>query len=334
MSAKGFTVQTNGCGRFEMRKEFKAQRTMPLLVGLGVLALGISWFYFGMEKKDEISTGFGIMPMLGFFVALVGIAGVIRGLYHFVDGYSIVVEGGELTYGGILTPRNKIQLSKAKWKLIPYEGPQGGLSIRPFIEMLFPSTGLFIDIENGQAVRVYPGRLSLKQAKEIDVLLSPQLGPIPWPVEAPPDTRTPQQRFIASLPPAMAAEFESYIQQWMKSRCTMEWTDFATGIVFALSVSWNRISIEIFKSYTEMVVIMSKSDARRRGLPDEIYQGYKRELMDIPVFASAFAKKLDAVLFADMQIDDFRLLLKATDAFASSLITANYRTKGNHTHTS
>ena len=127
--------------------------------------------------------------------------------------------------------------------------------------------------------------------------------------------------FIASLPSIIAGELEPLIQQWMNSGYTIYWGK----VGFSLRLIWKGKLRTIFEAYPKYVGITQEKRAKEFELPDEIYQAYKKELMTVSVFASTFASgrgHVKYVNYENIKTDDFRLLLNATDKFASAIVNA------------
>lgn len=126
------------------------------------------------------------------------------------------------------------------------------------------------------------------------------------------------REFVASLPSAIASEFEPLIQQWMNSGYTIYWGQ----VGFSLRLPWKGKVRTIFEAYPKNFGITQEKRAKEFELPAEIYRAYKEELMTVPVFASTFASgrgHIKYVNYENIKIDDFRLLLNATDKFASAI---------------
>ena len=130
------------------------------------------------------------------------------------------------------------------------------------------------------------------------------------------------REFVASLPSPIAIEFEPVIQQWINSGYTVYWGK----VGFSLRLSWHAKMRTIFEAYPKYVGITQAKRVKQSGLPADIYQAYKEELMAVQVFAGAFASgrgHVKNVNYEDIQIDEFRLLLNATDRFASAITNAD-----------
>lgn len=134
--------------------------------------------------------------------------------------------------------------------------------------------------------------------------------------EVKPTSRTNLAVFTASLPSDIKDAFKSYIDRWMKAGYTIYWGK----VGFSLRTPWKGQMLTVFDAYPSVLsIILTEKWAHRFKLPEEIYQGYRDELMKSPTLGSIVAAGRKYANYEDLSADDVALILQSTDRFVSEL---------------
>lgn len=134
--------------------------------------------------------------------------------------------------------------------------------------------------------------------------------------EAKPTSKTNSAVFIASLPSSIKDSFKAYIERWMKAGYTIYWGK----VGFSLRIQWRGTVITIFDAYPNNTsIILTEKWAHQYELPEDVYQGYRDELMKSPILGSAVAAGRKYMNYEDITADDVILILNSTDKFVAEL---------------
>ncbi|MFC2024284.1 hypothetical protein ACFLTJ_01715 [Chloroflexota bacterium] len=133
--------------------------------------------------------------------------------------------------------------------------------------------------------------------------------------EEPPTGRMNLPVFIASLSSDIRDHFKSYLERWMKAGYTIHWAKAS----FSLGIPWGGKLIYFFDAYSYCIGIFTEKLMSQHKLPMEVFERYKKELMESPVLGSLVTAGRRYPNYADMTPDDVILILQSTDNFMSEL---------------
>ena len=127
--------------------------------------------------------------------------------------------------------------------------------------------------------------------------------------------RTTLPVFVASLPSAIAEDFRSHIERWMKTGYTIYWGQ--SGL--SLRLYWNGRLRTICDAYPDSIGILMDKYVEEWDLPRESYYRYKDVLMASALIGSVFASGKKYVYYDNLSGDEIRLLLDSIDRLAQDI---------------
>jgi len=133
--------------------------------------------------------------------------------------------------------------------------------------------------------------------------------------EEKPTGRTNFPIFVASLPSNIRDNFRSYLERWMKAGYVIYWGK----VGFSLRIPWKGKLVTIFDAYPYSLGLFSEKLTNQYGLPMDIFEKYKSEIMNSPVLGSLMTAGRRYLNYTDMTPDDVILVLQSTDKFVHEL---------------
>lgn len=121
-----------------------------------------------------------------------------------------------------------------------------------------------------------------------------------------------EKTFKSSVPKEFADLFIPILEGWISDKFIIYW-GFTGFSVWFFWKGKNRSIIDVYPTY---ISLMTEDMMKKRGFPLEPYHEYRKAIDNIPIVRRLFSESRRYVYYKDIPLQDFKILIEATDKMA------------------
>jgi len=127
--------------------------------------------------------------------------------------------------------------------------------------------------------------------------------------------KTDKKTLIKSMPEDFGDIFGPMLERWIADSLIISWGKIGIG----LRISWKGKITTVSEIYPDMITLVTDKNLKAKDFALEAYRKYRQTVDEIPYLRQMMSEGRRFISFKDLTLEEFKLLLDATDNFAREL---------------